>query len=66
MHNLLDSLFNGMAASEMYRSQIFPELFPNQPEMRLVNWPLDDLEMYVGGVFTPGYKWARQNQKVSV
>ena len=55
MHNLLDSLFNGMPGSEMYRAQIFPELFPHQRDMQLVNWPLDDLEMYVGGKFTPGY-----------
>jgi len=66
MHNLIDALFNGMPGSEMYRAQIFPELFPDQPEMRLDNWPLEDLEMYVGGQYTEGYTWKRQLQKVSV
>ena len=66
MHNLIDPMFNGMPASEMYRAQLFPELFPNQPPMRLENWSLDDLEMYVGGRYTSGYKWARESQKVSV
>lgn len=55
MHNLLDATFNGMPASEMYRAQLFPELFPHQGEMLLDNWSLDDLEMYVGGKYTPGY-----------
>ena len=55
MHNLLDSTFNGMAASEFYRAQVFPELFPHERQMRLENWSFEDLEMYVGGVFTEGY-----------
>ena len=56
MHNLLDPIFNGMPRSEMYRSHVFPELFPHEPKMQIHNWPLDDLEMYVGGEFTPGYE----------
>lgn len=55
MNNLLDPTFNGMPRSELYRAQVFPELFPHEREMRLENWSQDDLEMYVGGVFTPGY-----------
>ena len=55
MQNLLDSTFNGMPASEFYRAQVFPELFPHEKTMMLENWSQDDLEMYVGGVFTPGY-----------
>lgn len=55
MHNLLDPTFNGMPGSEMYRAEVFPELFPHQKPMRLENWSQDDLEMYVGGRFTPGY-----------
>lgn len=51
----MDPEFNGMPASEMYRSQLFPELFPHQKQMLLENWSQDDLEMFVGGVFTPGY-----------
>lgn len=70
MHNIIDSTFNGMPGSEMYRAQLFPELYPHQRQMRLENWSLDDLEMYVGGKFTPGYEWRREEkqqlQKVSI
>lgn len=55
MNNILDATFNGMPGSEMYRAQLFPELWPHQKEMLIENWCQDDLEMYVGGVFTPGY-----------
>lgn len=55
MNNIMDALFNGMPGSEFYRAQLFPELFPHQPQMRLENWSLEDLEMYVGGKFTEGY-----------
>ena len=50
MHNLLDATFNGMGGSEMYRAQIFPELFPHQKEMLVHNWPKQDIEMYVIGM----------------
>lgn len=52
--NVMDADFNG-PGSELYRAELFPELFPHQPRMRLENWSDDDLEQYVGGVFTPGY-----------
>ena len=55
MHNLLDGTFNGMPGSEFYRAQVFPELFPHERQMMLEHWSQDDLEMYVGGCFTPGY-----------
>jgi len=51
----MDSTFNGMGGSEFYRAQVFPELFPHEKPMALENWSQDDLEMYCGGVFTPGY-----------
>ena len=50
MHNLLDATFNGMGASEMYRAQLFPDLFPHQKEMLVHNWPKQDIEMYVIGM----------------
>lgn len=53
--SIFDGTFNGMAGSEMYRAQVVPELFPGQKPMLLENWPLDDLEAYCGGEFTPGY-----------
>ncbi|WKW87266.1 hypothetical protein SEA_CHARGERPOWER_51 [Mycobacterium phage Chargerpower] len=55
MPNLLDPTFNGMPGSEMYRAEVFPELFPHQKRMLIENWPQEDLEMSVGGIFTPGY-----------
>ncbi|ARQ94622.1 hypothetical protein C731_2956 [Mycolicibacterium hassiacum DSM 44199] len=54
MQNLLDPTFNGMPGSELYRGEIFPELFPGK-RMMLENWTQDDLGQYVGGIFTPGY-----------
>ena len=49
MHNILDSTFNGMAGSELYRAQIFPELWPHQKPMLIENWSEDDIDMYVKG-----------------
>ena len=50
--NIVDSMFNGMGASEMYRAQVFPELFPNQKRMLVENWSEQDLEMYCGKVIS--------------
>ncbi|AOZ61289.1 hypothetical protein SEA_DARTHPHADER_49 [Mycobacterium phage DarthPhader] len=61
-HNIMDPQFNGMP--EMYRAEVFPELFPHAPRMRLENWSQDDLEMTVGGVFTPGYGMRHVPQRV--
>lgn len=55
VHNIFDSTFNGMPGSEMYRAELFPELFPHQKRMLVENWSRDDREMYVGGPFTPGW-----------
>lgn len=52
---MFDGSFNGMPRSELYRSQVAPELFPHEKPMRLENWPKEDLEAYVGGVHTVGY-----------
>ena len=48
MNNIMDSLFNGMAGSEFYRSQVFPELYPHEPRMLIENWHPEDLEFYCG------------------
>jgi hypothetical protein len=48
MNNIMDSLFNGMAGSEFYRSQVFPELYPHEPRMLIENWHPEDLESYCG------------------
>jgi len=53
--NIMDSTFNGMGGSEFYRAQVFPELFPHEKPMMLENWDQQELEMYCGGIFTPGY-----------
>lgn len=49
MNNIMDPLFNGMGGSEMYRAQLFPELWPHQKRMLIENWSELDLEMYVKG-----------------
>ncbi|AYD87079.1 hypothetical protein SEA_NICOLETERA_52 [Mycobacterium phage NicoleTera] len=61
-HNIMDSQFNGMP--EMYRAEVFPELFPHAPRMRIENWPQEDLEMTVGGCFTPGYGARNYDRKL--
>lgn len=58
--NIFDGAFNGLARSEMYRAQMVPDLFPHEKPMAIENWSQDDLEMYVGGVFTPGYGERKQ------
>jgi hypothetical protein len=50
--NIIDPVFNGMGRSELYRSLIFPDLFPHEKPMLVNNWPLDDLQMYCGGTYT--------------
>lgn len=45
----MDSVFNGMGGSEMYRAQVFPELFPHEKRMLLENWSVEDIAMYVRG-----------------
>lgn len=54
MSNIMDPEYNGMAASELYRSQVFPELFPHQKQMLVRNWSVDDIQMYV----IPGSNYA--------
>lgn len=52
MHNIFDGTFNGMGCSEMYRSYVFPDLFPGHKRARLENWPADEREIWAG-VYTP-------------
>jgi hypothetical protein len=52
--NIIDPLFNGMGASELYRAQVFPELFRHQPPMLVQNWSDLDREMYCG-IYTKGH-----------
>ncbi|AKF14221.1 hypothetical protein SEA_LUCHADOR_57 [Mycobacterium phage Luchador] len=47
--NIMDPVFNGMPGSEMYRAEVFPELFPHQPRMRLENWSPEERAPLVGG-----------------
>ncbi|QFG04629.1 hypothetical protein PBI_KEZIACHARLES14_53 [Mycobacterium phage Keziacharles14] len=55
MNNLLDPTFNGMPGSEMYRSEVFPDLWPNSKPMRLENWPADERAPLVGGEEAKAY-----------
>ena len=50
MHNIMDSLFNHMGRSELYRSLVFPELFPHEKPMLVENWPVEDQLMFCGRV----------------
>jgi hypothetical protein len=45
--NIMDSQFNGLP--EMYRAEVFPELFPHAPRMRMDNWPAHERAMLIGG-----------------
>jgi len=53
--NILDGTFNGMPRSELYRSQVFPDLFPHERPMMVNNWSVEDREMFCGGEYTKGY-----------
>ncbi|QGJ88806.1 hypothetical protein SEA_YECEY3_54 [Mycobacterium phage Yecey3] len=46
--NIMDSIFNG-PSSEMYRAEVFPELFPHADRMLVENWPAEDRAHLVGG-----------------
>ncbi|AEK07325.1 hypothetical protein PBI_MYXUS_53 [Mycobacterium phage Myxus] len=48
-NNLLDPTFNGMPGSEMYRSEVFPDLWPNEKPMLLENWSPEERGMFIGG-----------------
>lgn len=50
MHNIMDKMFNGMAGSEFYRAQVFPELFPHEKPMLVERWPVEDQLMFCGRV----------------
>ena len=53
-HNIMDCVYNGIGGSEMYRSEVFPELFPHADRMLIENWSVLDREMYCGGIYTKG------------
>lgn len=56
---LFDGMFSDIERASMYKAQVFPELFPEEKPMMLHNWPAEDLEAYVGGEYTPGYRKLR-------
>lgn len=47
--NIMDPVFNGMGGSELYRAQVFPDLFPHEKPMLIDNWLQEDIQMYVKG-----------------
>ena len=65
MNNIMDSLFNGMAASEFYRAQVFPELFPHEKPMLIHNWSEQDREMYCGVTNATPFHQARAAYTIS-
>lgn len=46
--NIMDSVFNG-PNSEMYRAEVFPELFPHQKRMLTENWLPEERAPLAGG-----------------
>jgi len=48
----MDGAYNGMPGSELYRGEVFPELFPHQKRMLINNWSAQDREMFCGGEYT--------------
>lgn len=46
MHNLFD--IGALERSDMYRAAVFPDMYPNELPMRVINWHPEDLEMYCG------------------
>lgn len=53
-HNITDCTYNGIGGSEMYRAEVFPELFPHTKKMLIQNWSELDREMYCGGIYAKG------------
>ncbi|APQ42404.1 hypothetical protein PBI_BLUE_48 [Mycobacterium phage Blue] len=60
--NIFDGQFGGMSGVDMYRAWVTPELYPNKKEALLSNWSQQDLEMYVGGLYTPGYNNRKETE----
>lgn len=42
--------------TDMYRAQVFPELYPNEKPMLVQNWEPEDQAAYLGGEYTAGYR----------
>lgn len=51
-HNLFDGTFIGLASGNLYRSYVFPDLWPGHKQARLENWPEDEREIWCG-VYSP-------------
>lgn len=48
VNGIFDGTFNGMGAGQMYRAWVVPDLYPEERQPRLENWPAEDLEAYCG------------------
>jgi hypothetical protein len=46
--NIFDPLFSGLARASMYRSWVFADLFPDEPQPVLNNWTAEDLQAFCG------------------
>lgn len=51
MNNIFDGALNGGGRTTMYRSWVFPDVFPDERPPVLSNWHQEDLEAYCGGEF---------------
>ncbi|ASZ75487.1 sigma-K factor [Mycobacterium phage Kimona] len=52
--SVIDGGLLGDRAS-MYQAAVFPDVFPDEPQMLVDNWSDEDRAMYCGGEYTPGY-----------
>ena len=63
MNDEIDSIFSGALSGapriEMYRSWVYPDLYPDEKPARLENWEVDDIIAYCGGVAAK-YQFYRQ------
>jgi hypothetical protein len=48
LNNIFDERFNGAAAIEMYRAWVFPDIYPEERQPVLKNWPKEDIDEFVG------------------
>lgn len=46
--SVFSSAFSSAPHADMYRAWVFPDLYPDEPQPRLNNWPDEDLWMYCG------------------
>lgn len=52
MDSVFSPGFSSAACADMYRGWVFPDIYPNQRQPVLSNWPAEDLEDFCGIINT--------------